>query len=563
MSLSTQSIGQDRLPFSEIGQQNGPRRAHWPPRKPGLCLGTAILLVVMALDAGTAESRSQTLNRANVGQPRTAQLSKLDPTGITSSGQALVIADLFDGLVEVTRQGEFVPGVAESWELSPDRRTWLFELRPDARWSDGALVTAQDFVLGIAHDVTPDGVDEGWLESIVGRAKGDSRELGVRALGRHSLAVHLTSENALDLAEVAVAALPLPSHVAPQGERIHWSDWPGRPSNGAYRLVQIEADGSYLLEANPHHPDTDEIGFERVRFQNLTWPEAAPAFLAGHVDVLTGVPIDQVDFLRSRGGRLVEGQELNMFYSFNTKTRKLEDVRVRRALSLVIDRPKLVARAFGDLALPSESLLPSRTRRNLDRVRNAGSSGRLEEARDLMRRAGYSNDNPLKLTIFSNHQREYEQVATLVAEQWRQIFVEVQLDMAEEVHRGWLERIVAGEFEVARVGTVFSSPSASSFFLHCLSVESPLCGYASGDDFHALVKATWSEVDLAARDQLGDRAEDVLLENHPIVPLYHRSVPVVHQPTVEVRGRSKQYLPLSSHFYPLDSFEPVREERDG
>ncbi|MFP5358860.1 MAG: peptide ABC transporter substrate-binding protein, partial [Gammaproteobacteria bacterium] len=226
-----------------------------------------LLLVLLAglVPAALAES---VLRRGNGPEAET-----LDPHKAEGVPASNVLRDLYEGLTSEAPDGRLIPGAASRWELSADGRTYTFHLRPEARWSNGDPLTAEDFVSGLQRSVDPaTGSNYSQILSpilnadaiIAGRLPAE--QLGVRALDGQTLRIELKEPTPYFLGQLAHAS-SYPIHSA--SLRAHGDQFarPGRlVSNGAYRLRDWVIQSHIELERNPHYWGDAATRIDRVLF---------------------------------------------------------------------------------------------------------------------------------------------------------------------------------------------------------------------------------------------------------------------------------------------------------
>ena len=471
----------------------------------------------------------------NGPEPRT-----VDPGLLTDSYGAFLALNLFEGLTVWDAGAQQVrPGVAASWEVSDDHRRYTFNLRDDARWSDGSSVTADQFVTAWQRVLNPDTQAafatllypiRGARELHTGQTT-DASRFGARAVGPHTLEVNLDSPVPYFLALTADAVmLPVnPGCLKKYGWA--WTDPDKIVTNGAYKMTSWTAGARVELVKNTRYWGADAVDIEKV-VALMTPPEEGliDAFEAGSIH-WTGFGGDSLE--QSRWSELASSPALRShetlltgYLVFNTALPPFDDDRIRRALACALDRDAIAAPG-GRLA--TEHLVP----KGLPGYDPApGMSPDLERARAHLTEAGYPGGvglPPIEIAVDTAEAN----VAAMeeVARQWRE---NLGLDVTV-YQREWrihISSVYEGSFQVARYAWSADYPDASNFMEIFLS-SSPLNPAAWSDDaFEDFFKESQRTTDAESYSRLLQSAEKRLLEQAPIVPLYNATSRCLLDPTI-------------------------------
>ncbi|MFZ0061107.1 MAG: peptide ABC transporter substrate-binding protein [Pyrinomonadaceae bacterium] len=410
-----------------------------------------------------------------------------DPAFAAAPPDTDLVRALFEGLTDYDPQTLApVPAVAKHWESANDGRTWTFYLRENARWSNGDAVVAKDFVDSWRRtmrigDLAP---HTDLLSNIVGSAavsvpevparnsssrgtransenpitRADAR-FGAEAVDEHVLRVRLQVP---DLNFPALVAHPVfrPIKVAPENtlKRI---DATGLVSNGAFLLTQQDKN-RVLLQRADNYWARNEVALERVEFIGANNAEAAlAAYRAGEVDAVTNSAFEPLalkllapyqDFRRETYGALT-------YYSFNVAHEPFDDVRVREALAIAIDRERLAQDDMGGATEPAKKFLPELKTESAKVVVSKTELLELdaERARELLAEAGYPDGRGFPVVrLLINRNEQQRLIANSIAQMWRSILnIEIEISI-----KGWDEyeaAISAGEYDVVRRGMVMQT----------------------------------------------------------------------------------------------------------
>jgi ABC-type oligopeptide transport system substrate-binding subunit len=404
--------------------------------------------------------KAQEFRWSNGGLPQT-----FDPAFAAAPPDTDAVRALFEGLTDYDpRTLAPVPAVAMRWEASKDNRVWTFYLRDNARWSNGEQVTAADFVRSWERTlkIGPLAPHTELLTNIEGAAPtvAAPHSFGARALNEHVLQVTLQRpDNSFPALVAHPVFRPVKVEAADHTSRLDSHDL---ISNGAFLLSASDKDGVKLERAKTYWDD-ESVALERVTFVNTPNAEGAlSAYEAGQVDAVTNAPFEPLalkllapykDFRRSTYGALT-------YYAFNTTRAPFDDVRVREALALAIDRERVSRDDLGGATEPAGKFLPdamSGERPVVDKAELLEHDS--NKAKELLAEAGYPNGEHfpvIRLLINRNEQQRI--VAQSIAAMWR---ATLNID-TEIVIRNWDEyeaAIKVGDYDIVRRGLVMQTTS--------------------------------------------------------------------------------------------------------
>jgi ABC-type oligopeptide transport system substrate-binding subunit/class 3 adenylate cyclase len=372
------------------------------------------------------------------------EVTTLDRALTVDSATATVIAHLFCGLVELTPEMDVTPDVAVSWEVLEDGRKYIFHLRQDVVWSDGVPVTSGDFEYAWKRILDPATGSPGasHLFDLRGarafhRGEACPDEVGVRAVDEGTLVVELEGPTGYFLQLLATsAAYPVPRHaVAAHGQA--WTE-PGKIiSNGPFGLASWQPGESLVLVRNPTYHGQFSGNLDRVELTLLTndiTSVALQMYEAGSLDLLAlgSIPLPERDRARrAHAGEIISGPQLiTRFVCFFPNGPPLDDVRVRRALILAIDRERLADVTLGGYELPGTGgLVPPGMPGHSTEI---GLPYDPELARQLLAEAGYAGGRgfpPLNAFVWT---RWYAEILKHLQVQWLEsLGVEIRRQMVE------------------------------------------------------------------------------------------------------------------------------------
>ncbi|MGL4000700.1 peptide ABC transporter substrate-binding protein [Pantoea eucalypti] len=480
------------------------------------------------LPAGAQLAEQQQIVRHIKDEP-----ASLDPLKAVGLPEIQVIRDLFEGLTNQDAQGKIVPGVAQSWSSS-DNKTWVFTLRNNARWSNGEPVTAQDFVYSWQRLVDPKNSSGSagfaglsGIENAAAITKGEMTpdKLGVTAQSKTQLKVTLDRPVPWFPALVAnVALFPVPQKVIAQ-QRDSWTA-PGKlVGNGAYQLSERVVNEKIVLTRNPHYWDDAHSVLTKVTFVPINEESSATKrYRANDIDITESFPKNMYALLKKTlPGEVYTPDQLGTYYyAFNTQKGPTADVRVRKALSWSIDRNVIADKVLGTGEKPAWHFTPDVTAgfKPLPTFMQQHDQNALNaQAKSLLAAAGYGPGKPLKLKLLYNTSESHQKIAIAVASMWKKnLGVDVTLENQE--WKTYIDSRNSGNFDVIRASWVGDYNEPSTFLNLLTSGNSSNIARFNNADYDAVVAKASRETSEQARNSDYNRAEQILVGQAPIAPIY-------------------------------------------
>jgi oligopeptide transport system substrate-binding protein len=457
----------------------------------------------------------------------------LDPQRVRGSEAQAIVRDLCEGLTTLDRHADAAPGVARSWSVSADGKTWTFILRPEARWSNGEQVVAADFVAGLQRLVNPatasayaQYVDVIANTNDIITGKKPPQALGVAAPDDATVVVTLASP-ALYLPALLSHPSTCPVH---RPTLARYPDGFARAgvmvSDGAFVLKEW-VQGSYILASrNRYYWNDAATRLDAVKYLPIPDENAELArYRGGELQVTAVVPRGQFDWIRTHlSDQLHVGPQLTTYYyGFNLRRVPFRDnLKLRRALSLVIDRQMLVERVLRVGELPAYGWVPpgvnNYTPQSFD-AHGEPMAARLAEAQRLYREAGYSREHPLSFELRYNSGEVHTKLAVAIASMWKEALgVDARLTQVE--FKSLLQDIDRGDVDVFRSSWVGDYNDAYSFLQYLKSDFGVNLPHYKSAGYDALLTRAAVEMDAAKRRALLEEAERVALHDQPLIPLY-------------------------------------------
>jgi len=467
-----------------------------------------------------------TVRRGNGGDP-----GSLDPARAEGVHEFDVLGDLYEGLLALDAAGEIIPGVAESWTLGSDGLTYTFRLRDDARWSDGTPVTAEHFVTGMRRTLAPETASVyGFLLYPIDNAEAVAQgtkppaALGVVAPDPATLVIRLHNP-----APYLPSLLTLPATFPFRDDggvaKGRFSDPARFVGNGAFVLADWQPGSHVRLRKNPLYREADTVAIDEVLYLPVADPlTELTMYRAGELDITFAVPGSHVQQLReSHADELTISPFLAIYYlAFDLSEAPFDNVSLRQALSMAVDREALV-RVIGRGERPAYGLVPDGVN-GYKPARYGWMSlpreERLARARELYAQAGYSEAEPLEVTLLYDAGDFHETIALAVSDMWRSnLGIDVRLDKREWKY--FLStRNNRADWQVMRFSWTadFDHPASFADILRSTSQQN-LPGYASAH-YDKLLAEAEASLDPGEQMRLYAAAEAAMLEDAPIAPLY-------------------------------------------
>ncbi len=493
-----------------------------------LRVGLAALAGLSVIGWALPSSAENILRRSSIGDVRT-----LDPQLWVYGQDGNIAQDLFHGLTTLDAAADVQPGAAERWTISPDGRRYTFKLRAGLQWSDGKPITSADFLYSFYRLFDPKTAapSASLLYAIVnGREVNTGKlplgSLGVSAPDPDTLVVQLMHPAPYFLDLIVHRAFPVPRHVMAK-----WGDQWTRPehivSNGPFVLAERRPNAYIKLSKNPRFYAASSVKLDGVLHIPIEDPRTALArYRAGELDVAVTLPSDQIDELRKTyGSQLHLVQQIGLeYYAFNTRRAPFNDPRVRRALSMAIEREALshsILRAGEPAAYclvpPGVTNYPRGGCADFARL---DSKARLAEARALLGAVGIGAGKPLKLTLRFNNGDTQRKVAIAVAAMWKRLGVDTELVGAEL--RSHQQAVQNGDFDVARASWYAEDRDPASFLELVASRATGLnLSQFSDAEYDALIARADISSNLTTRAELLRQAEARAMQRQPVAPLYY------------------------------------------
>jgi len=516
-------------------------------------LGTALTLLLF-LGCAREEpnvisgNRESILYFGNGSEPQS-----LDPHVITSVTDGIIASALFEGLVrENPHTLEIEPGVAQHWEFSDDRKTITFSLNPAARWSNGEPLTSEDFLWSFKRILTPAMGNQltFFLFPVVGAedfATGVTRDfdtVGIRAPDQHTLIIELEFPVPYFLTTLT-NYYTFPVHRDTVEAHGNWtdrfSDWTRAENlvgNGPFSVEDWRLHRHVKVKKNPHYWDASNVALNGIVFKSIeNIMSEEKMFRVGQLHYTSQVPLAKIPGYRDLPDTPYRESPWlgTYYYMFNIDKPPVDDVRVRKAMAMAVDRQKLIDKLLRGAAIPSAGLVPR------DLIPDYEPPGSLEynpiKARELLADAGYPDGAGFPvLELMYNTSDDHRKVAMAVQQMWKdELGIEVTL--ANQEWKVYLDTLEERHYQLARMGWIGGQVDPTTF-LDTFTTDSEInrTGFSDARYDDIILRLAPAELNRDKRMALLREAETRLIDQVPLIPFYTYKSQHLVQPGVEGVG---------------------------
>jgi oligopeptide transport system substrate-binding protein len=471
---------------------------------------------------------SHTLYWGNAAEPES-----LDPSLAQGVQEDTIIGDLMVGLMTADAHARPIPGMAQSWTTSEDGLTWTFKLR-EALWSDGVPVTADDFVFSWRRILDPKtAAPYAYFLDVIKNAKPVNKgkmpltALGVQALDPRTL--EITVEHPVPyLLEMLMhmTMVPEPRHVV-EAKGKNWTKPGTYVSNGAYTLTEWVPNDHITSIKNPNFYDATNVTLERVIYYPTDdYGAALQRLRAGQLDVQDRLPGEQIDWIKRHMPEMIDPvpQLIIDFITVNHSRKPFDDIRVRTALNLAVNREAVTQKVTHVGYVPAYNLVPPNIANypggNSFAFRSLSYGQRISQAQNLMRQAGFGPDKRVEATymIRATTAGTYRAVAAALQQMFALVYVDVSItpnDMAI-----FYDSIQSHDFDIAQPGWSADFNDASNFLDIFRAGGGNNWGQYKNPVYDSMLDAAQQDADIISRGRKLAQAEALLLQDQALMPLF-------------------------------------------
>ncbi len=455
----------------------------------------------------------------------------IDPALNSAVDGGNMILHLFECLLIVDKDGNLQPGQAESWETSEDGLTWTFKLRKGLKWSDGSDLTAEDFVYSWKRVCDPNtaapyaetvlGMVEGFDEAI----EGNLDALGVEAKDDTTLVVHLTAPCGFfgELAAFATLSPVQKATIEKNGDA--WATSAETfVTNGPFYITEWVPGSHILVSKNPNYRDKKSIKLDGIKFNLIEDANASyAAYQNGEVLMIKDVPTEEIPSLKGNDDFYIDPIIGTYYVSLNDSIAPFNNAKVRKALSLAIDREYVAGTLMQGTYQPAYNFMGPGWKVDgkefmQDTYISNDYEANLAEAKKLLAEAGYPDGKGLgQLTYSTNDAGYHKVVAEYLQEAWAKLGVDLKVDVVEWSSFTPMRR--NGDYQISRNGWVGDYADPSNMLDLMYSTNGNNDGKYNNPEFDKQMDISRSTGDAEVRAKAMHAAEDVMMEDASCIPI--------------------------------------------
>ncbi len=490
-------------------------------------------------------STENTVSSGNVEQKIVynidANPKTIDPQLNSAVDGSKVIRNTFEGLMREIENGEVENGIAEGYEVSEDGLVYTFHIRDNAKWSDGEDVTAKDFEYAWKRALNPNTAAEYayqlfYIKNGEAYNKGEASadDVGIKVVDNKTIEV--TLESAVPYF-VSLLAMPVYYPVRQDIIEENGDKWALSPetyvSNGPFKMTEWSEKESMTFIKNENYWDADNVKLETLVFRLIDdQTTTLSAFKNGELDIMEQPPTTEIQSLIDEGVAKVYPYLGTYFYMVNVSGKglsseavdALQDVRVRKALSLAIDRNLITEKVSMGGEIPATSYVPEGvkdTQGNTFHKDYSSVTTNIEEAKKLLEEAGYPNGQGFPTITFTyNTASNNQMIAQAIQDMWKtNLGINVELKNEE-----WaVFQITRNNFqyEICRHGWIGDYNDPMTFLDMWVTASGQNNAGYSNEEYDSLIAQAKSEQDGEKRTELLRKAEDILMDDMAIIPIYY------------------------------------------
>ncbi|MDR2566096.1 MAG: peptide ABC transporter substrate-binding protein [Bifidobacteriaceae bacterium] len=465
----------------------------------------------------------------------------IDPTITSNSFASPVIYNTFEGLVSYsTTDGALIPGQAESWDINEDGLTYTFHLREGLKWSDGSALTAGDFVYAAQRVLTPATAAQYvnlYTDYVVGAQElyddpSKTDGLGIKATDDKTLTVELKAATPFFIDIVGMWAWAPVQQATIEANGDQWTNQAASyVGNGPFKMEEINLGESYVLVKNPNYWDAANVKLEKITFRMIPDPSTAlVAFEGGEIEGQLTVPSSDIARLKtSDSGLVVTPAYATTWYNINNTKAPYDNVLVRKALNLAVDRDALINEVLQNGGSPAYSpVAPGYTvdgeeyaegRSTFDLSPKADP----EAAQAALAEAGYPGGQGFPTLQLSYYTDDTTKLMTEALADQLETNLGITVEISNEDWAVYYDNTQAGNYEVGAMGWGADYFHPMTFLQLFKTGDVNNNVFYSNPEYDALVTAAQAETDPVAALDLMRQADAIASAEYPVLSLFYRA----------------------------------------
>jgi oligopeptide transport system substrate-binding protein len=469
----------------------------------------------------------QVFNRGNGSEPK-----DLDFHMTTGIPEFNIQQNIFEGLIcKHPKTLKEIPGVAENWKISKDGKTYTFNLRKNAKWSNGDKVTAHDFVYAIQRLLEPKTAAEYAYQGFylvngkkfnAGEIK-DFSKVGAKAKDDYTLVLTLEKPTPFFLSLMYHHSYyPLHKATVEKHGR-NWTKAANIVTNGAFKVSKWEMNKVLSIVPNPHYWDKDKVKLTQVNFfpiENLDTEEKM--FRTNELHMAYGVSTEKIPtWAKDKTGVFHIAPHLaTYFYWINVQKPPLNNVKVRKALALGFDREKLVKYVTKGQQEPAQSFTPPGTAGYNPPKLLPKDLSRLKEAKQLLKEAGYPDGKGMPpVEILYNTENNHKKIAEALQQMWKEN-LGIPVTLSNQEWKVFVDNLRTHNFMLGRLGWVGDYNDPNTFLDLVVTDGGNNHAQYSNKEYDDLIARASTEMNSLKRFEYFKKAETIFLNELPLIPIY-------------------------------------------
>lgn len=488
-------------------------------------------------------NREQILHKGNGTEPE-----ELDPQIVTGLPEIRILMALFEGLTAMDPVDLHpIPGIAESWTISQDGRQYTFKIRKDAKWSNGDPLTAHDFIFSFKRILSPKlGAPYAYFlfgvkgaEEYNKGSTNDFSTVGFIALDDTTLTINLKEPIPYFLSLLThVAWYPVHSQTVlnsgPMDERgTGWTRPEKMVSNGPFKLTKWSIGDSVGVVKNPYYWDAQAVRLNKIYFYPIEDQNTEEsAFRTGQLHITEKIPSTKIKHYRETNSPFLRLAPYFMTYAyvFNTQSPPFDDIRLRKAFSLALDRKAIVENITQKGEFPAYSYVPPNS---AGYFATTQLSEDIENAKKLLAEAGYPEGKGLPpIKLLYNTSENHRSIAEALQYMWHKN-LGVNVELVNQEWKVYLQSRGGDDYQLIRFGWVGDYLDPNAFLEVFSSNSGNNFSKWKNKEYDELLDKASKTLNTKARLAFYNSAETILLNDLPILPLFFYNTSYLVLPNVK------------------------------
>ena len=518
-------------------------------------LSLIVLVFIACSNRASKISDSEIIVNLSV-EPKT-----IDPSFNAQIYGVIYIQHVFEGLTTRDKNNKVVEGVAESWDISSDGKTYTFHLRTNSLWSDGKPVVAEDFVYSWRREVDPAVASEfSYQHEAVKNARDITagrkpvESLGIKAIDDYTLEVELEAPTAYFL---ELTAFPTYAPLRKDIIEKYGDSWTLSPEsyigNGPYVMSERNIDENIVMTKSANYWNADTIVADKITFMFMQDGAAAIAGIKeGSLHLAYEPPQQDIPTLTEEGLIQIKPLIATYYYPINVTNQYLKDARVRKALSLVIDRNYIVENVTKGGQKPAGGWIPyavndvngdfRENAGNLYDISKEGYSNNIAMAKKLLAEAGYPNGEGFPVIEFKTDPGNHVGIFEAVQQMWKEhLNIDSSITQIDNALLG--QTLLEKKFMIGRLYWSADYMDPMSMMSLFVSYNTQNNGGYSNRKYDELIERAASTGEQNIRMEAMHEAEKIFIEDMGAIPIYFYTEPLLVNPKL----KGVVYNPLGFH----------------